>query len=348
MAAFEEVRHSTLRGGPFILVADIGGTHTNFAILQEKGFKLYLKLNFNSKDISNFTTTVNEVLQHLKKNHGLHITNSCFAPAGVISRQGQLGTLTNLPWKINSKDLLKNTPLTSIILINDFTAIALGISHLPQKILQVKQGKPVKYAPIAILGAGTGLGKNIMLYDKKQQLYLPNASEGGHANLVIQNKEELELLQFIQKQDHNRTVAWEDVLSGRGLSNIYKFLARHHRPTRYSKEIMHSKYNPELISKYRTKDQLCKATYNKFTQFYGRCAKNLALDTLAQGGIYIAGGIAAKNHAIFKQKIFHSEFLQTKKLATILKQIPIYVITDYNVSLYGAAQAAVLHKKGVI
>ena len=55
---------------------------------------------------------------------------------------------------------------------------------------------------------------------------------------------------------------------------------------------------------------------------------------MAQGGIYIAGGIAAKNRDIFKTRIFMQEFLNADTIW--LKKIPIKVILDTKVGLYGA------------
>jgi glucokinase len=77
--------------------------------------------------------------------------------------------------------------------------------------------------------------------------------------------------------------------------------------------------------------------------FYARCAKNIALDTLAMGGIYIAGGIAAKNKEIFQTEEFIQSFEASLKRSDVLKQIPIYLIVNYDVSLYGACLAAMYH-----
>ena len=71
---------------------------------------------------------------------------------------------------------------------------------------------------------------------------------------------------------------------------------------------------------------------------YARFAKTFALDALATGGLYIAGGIAAHNVPLFESETFINEFLSCGKQKVLLSMIPIYVIADYNVSLYGAAE----------
>jgi len=97
-----------------------------------------------------------------------------------------------------------------------------------------------------------------------------------------------------------------------------------------------------LISKYKEKDETCKETFRLFTKFYGRCAKNLVLDTLARGGLYIAGGIAVKNKEIFMKDDFTSEFINGFRRDDFLKEVPVNLILNYDVSLYGACFAAMI------
>ena len=141
---------------------------------------------------------------------------------------------------------------------------------------------------------------------------------------------------------------WEDFLSGRGIQNIYKFLEHsgEYLTTPCSKEIKESKYDTGTIAQHKDKDACCKATFEIFAKIYGRAAKNFALEQLAIGGIYIAGGIAAKNLDIFKKETFDYEFLNNQTYRkVILEKIPVFVVTDEDVGLYGAAVFAQLMKK---
>lgn len=87
----------------------------------------------------------------------------------------------------------------------------------------------------------------------------------------------------------------------------------------------------------RSHDALCKDAFLYYAQFYARCAKNFTLDVLALNGIYIAGGIAAKNISIFQHPVFMEEFVKCGRHSQLLKNVPVYVIANYNVNLYGAA-----------
>ena len=95
--------------------------------------------------------------------------------------------------------------------------------------------------------------------------------------------------------------------------------------------------HPDEIFNNRDKDENCHKTFALYTIFYARCAKDFALDALALGGVYIAGGIAAKNLPLFLESSFMKEFVNCGKQQELLQQVPVYIITDYNVSMHGAA-----------
>ena len=196
-------------------------------------------------------------------------------------------------------------------------------------------------APVLVIGAGTGLGKTTLIYNENHKSYVPLPSEAGHSDFPAQNKQESELTDFIKKNKKIKSsISYEEVLSGRGIVNIYQFLKhiKKFKETKYTKEIDKSKNQPELISKYRKADKTCKATFEMFKAIYARFAQNFALDSLAFGGVYIAGGIAPKNRDIF-DKDFVKAFEQNYKLPYVLKKIPIYLILNYNVGLLGAGFA---------
>ena len=196
----------------------------------------------------------------------------------------------------------------------------------------------------AILGAGTGLGKSILVYDKHYNIYVPIPSEGGHGDFPAQNDFEIQLLEFIKElRGISQPITYEELLSGRGIESIYLFLQKLQQfdATNYTEEIDNSQDKVNLISKYRQTDEICKETFRLFTRYYARCAKNFVLDTMATGGLYIAGGIASKNKEIFQSNEFLNEFENAYRRSDVLKKVPIYIILNYDVSLYGACLAAI-------
>jgi len=151
------------------------------------------------------------------------------------------------------------------------------------------------------------------------------------------------MISWIQERlQRKEPLRYEDILSGDGLSHIYAYLhhSNQYSETTVTKTIDEAQDKALLLSQHRADDQICRDAFEWFTRFYARCAKNFALDTLATGGIYLAGGIAAKNPDIFSQHVFREEFCQAYKRTKLLELIPVYVIKNYNVSLLGACFAA--------
>lgn len=327
----------------FILAGDVGGTNTALGIfgVKNKSPEMLVSFRFKSKELKSLNEAIKEALIDSKKEHGIKIAKACFGVAGVLSNDKSKAKITNLPWIIDKNSISKRTGIKKILLMNDFEAIGYGINLLGKKdIITVKNAKKATEAPILIIGAGTGLGKTVLLYDKNLKLYQPMPSEAGHSDFAAQTREEIELINFISKHS-KRNVSYEEVLSGKGLHNIYLFLrkSKKFKPTKCTKEIDRSKNKPELISKYRKIDRTCRATFEIFSGIYAKFARNFALDSLAFGGVYIAGGIAPRNKNIFGSR-FVRIFEQNHKLSHVLKKIPIYLIMNYDAGLLGAAFAA--------
>ena len=322
-----------------VLVADIGGTNANFAVFD--GPALQISANFKSGEIENFTDFIEKLIQNFNKEFSSSIGSVCIAAAGPISKNKKFCKLTNLQWSIDVDDIQKRTGLDKAVLINDFEAIAHGIDVIDKKnIIQIKKGEIEKRGTRVLLGAGTGLGKCTLISDEHTEKYRPIMSELGHVNASLSSGEDFQLARFIQKKDKKEMVSWQDILSGRGIKNIYQFLQSTKTPiSKYGKEIINSDYDQSLISKYKYADELAGQTFQMFTKYYARCAKIVAMDSLAFGGVFIAGGIAAKNRDIFTREEFgfNKEFLDVRKLKEVLESIPVYVIDDYGVGLYGSA-----------
>jgi glucokinase len=322
-----------------IIGADIGGTNSNFGIFSMHNAKpeLLFSLHAKSKEVKNFPALVKQVIAYAKEKYGLKINHALFACAGVVSSQKDFSKPTNLSIEIDAHEIKKVTGLQCVYIVNDFEVIGYGLDLInPKDLVQVNKGMPKLHAQKAILGAGTGLGKCTMFWDRTVNRYVPVVSEGGHADAALQHPLEFELATFIQKTERmTSNISWEDLLSGDGIQRIYKFFHTNSPEKGHQKkeQVPH----PDEIFKSRTQNKHSADTFNLYTIFYARCAKNFTLDALALGGIYIAGGIAAHNLPMFQLPLFMTEFINCGKQVHLLEEVPIYVITDYNISLYGAA-----------
>lgn len=339
----------------YILTGDIGGTNSNFGLFAMNDTRkplLCASFHLKSKTVTDYHTVLRALLTHIKHSWGITIEKSCWGVAGFITHDRSRVQPTNLKIALDAQAIREGTSVDTLILINDFEAVGLGIDYIaPSDIITVNTGIPQPYAQKGCIGAGTGLGKTALLWNKRVQQYLPLASEGGHADCSAQTEEEYGLFTFMHAEK-NRVcpISWEEVLSGDGISVIYRFLGtrKNYRVTAVSEEIRITGFKPDLISRYAHEDPRCFDTFVLYTTFYARCAKNFALDMLTLNGMYIAGGIAAKNIALFKSDYFRDEFYKCGKLHELLRNIPLFVIADYTISLYGAAAFMTLHDEGSI
>ncbi len=339
----------------YVMGIDIGGTNTNigFAGVSNIKIELLFSLNFESKKLNSLIPVIIKSLEYAKKNYNIEPKLACIGAPGIVSPSNDLAKLTNLKWDVNSREIKNKTELNSIYIINDFQAIGFGINLLDSNsndllyIRKIKENNETKKLNKALIGAGTGFGKCVLIYDERYDSYIPIASEGGHGDLPIKDDYEFELIDYIKKSRNiKEPIYYEEVLSGRGIQNIYDFLRekKDYRNTIYTEEIDNNIDKTPLISKYKNLDDTCKETFNIFTKFYARCAKNFVLDVHAKGGLYIAGGIAAKNREIFSSKMFIDEFENSYRRKDFLRETPIGIILNYDLSLYGACYAAMYKK----
>src|SRR3989338_5918832 len=324
----------------FILGADVGGTNTNLGIfgIKNRFPTLLASLHFKSKELRWLHNAINETLNYMQKNYKISITKACIAAAGVLSHKKDYVKTQNLPWDISKKELLKKTKLKKILIVNDFEAIGYSINMLSKNdVAVIKKAKRIPKAPIAVIGAGTGLGKTTLIYSEQYKSYKTLPSEAGHTDFAAQSQEELDLINFVRKSHGiKQSISYEQLLSGQGLENIYLFLRKSgkFKEIRYINDI-NNNFKPELISKYRKIDATCKETFRIFKIIYAKFARNTAIDSLSFGGVYIAGGIAPKNKDIF-DKEFIRIFEDNHKMKNVLRKIPIFLVVNNNVGLLGA------------
>ena len=331
----------------YVLGIDLGGTNLNLCIagVNKNKAVFLIKFHFYKKNIDSIIDPINKVLSFSKEKYNIEIKKACIGVPGIVSSDKKHANLTNISWNISSKEIIKNTNLEKIILINDFQCIGYGFNCIDNKdIIKIKSGKNDEKKVKSIVGAGSGLGKAVLIFDKESSIYKPLESEGGHSDFPVHNKFELDLNNYVKiKNKIFEYITYEELLSGKGLENIYLYISNRSNKInlKIHKEILNSNDKASIISKYKKDDENCKLTFELFTIFYARCLKNFALDTLSKGGIYIAGGIAIKNKEIFENKKFIEEFESVYKKTSILKDIPVYLILNYDISLYGACIAAI-------
>ncbi|HVR39836.1 MAG TPA: glucokinase [Thermoanaerobaculia bacterium] len=298
-----------------IIGGDVGGTKTLLRCVESNG-EISAEARFESAKYSTFEALLREFLGSCP---GV-IDAACFAVAGPVL--GTHAEVTNVGWRIDAGDV----GIERVALINDFYAIALGVPLLGDAdVLSIHPGKRERTAPIAILGAGTGLGEAIVAHYGTEWVVIP--TEGGHADFAPQDEEQARLYLHLRERLGGH-VSWERVLSGMGLVNIFTFLGG---PEIKPKEIAELAANGDARAVH---------TFDMFVDIYGAEAGNMALRILARGGVFLAGGIAAKNVARFTDGKFVTAFLRKGRFHAMLDAIPVDLITNEKVGLIGAVEGA--------
>ena len=195
------------------------------------------------------------------------VSAACFAVAGpVLDGRSEI---TNLSWVIEASVLREKFAISSVTLMNDFAAVAVGVPILTGKdVHPLNPGNRDRTMPMAIIGAGTGLGEAIVIPAGGSWRAVP--SEGGHADFAPGNEEQIALLQVLQQRYGH--VSCERVISGMGLVNIFTFLrdrqgASVHIDPRFSEENVDI---PATLSQLAEKgDPLSVRTMELFVDAYG-------------------------------------------------------------------------------
>ena len=250
---------------------------------------------------------------------------------------------TNLPWLVDGNALGERLGIR-VTLLNDLATTAWGISALaPQDIEILHPGDPTD-ATRALIAAGTGLGESIMARSESGWIAVP--SEGGHCDFAPRNPLEDELLQWLRAK-YSR-VSYERVLSGPGLADLYRFMSdtgRGSEPPAIARRFAEAP-DPAAVVTGTALDGSCersRVTLETFADIYGSEAGNLALKSLALGGMYVGGGIAPRILPFLRDGRFARGFQDKGRLTPVLEQIPLAVILDPRTSLWGAAAFALTH-----
>ncbi|MEL6351166.1 MAG: glucokinase [Cyanobacteria bacterium J06627_28] len=344
-----------------LLAGDIGGTKTILRLAEandsdiqkyathELPLKTLYEGRYPSGDYPEFVPMVKEFLAAASQGiAAVKPESACFAIAGpIVNNTSQL---TNLSWFLRAEFLKGALSIPTVQLINDFEAIGYGVLGLqPEDIYELQQGNPSNTSPMAVLGAGTGLGQGFLLPCNGEYQVFP--SEGGHVDFAPQSELEFQLRKYLLEKHCISRVSEERVVSGMGIISIYQFL-RDREYANESSSIADAMNSWErqagqrsqlidpaaIISKAATEktDLLSQKTMEIFIRAYGSEAGNLSLKLLPRGGLYIAGGVTAKNLDLIKGGEFMFAFGNKGRVSHMLDDVPVRVVLNQSVGLIGA------------
>lgn len=302
------------------LIADIGGTNARFALCSQSG-EFISAMTLQCQDHDSIESALKAYLKQINY-EGDPIKSAAIAVASPVL--GDIVSMTNCDWIFSISSLKKNLDLEDLTVVNDFVAQALAVPLLTEdQKIKIGTGEPTKGFPIAVVGPGTGLGVSVLV-PQNDGSWKALASEGGHATMPAPYPEEERVIASL-RQEYGHVSA-ERVVSGMGLTNLYKTLLKLRGDESVS-------LPPEEISKRALdEDPLCREAVQMMFGLLGTLAGNLALTVGALGGVYIAGGIIPRDGLLemFKESSFRVRFEAKGRFTSYLSRIPTYVMTlDY-------------------
>ncbi|MDI1275996.1 glucokinase [Methylobacter sp.] len=317
-----------------ILAGDIGGTKTVLAILTADAsgsLTCVQEQTYSSRLFPEFDDILTAFLPA-----GVNITSACFGVAGpVVNQRCQT---TNLPWLLDAAALKIKLGTAKVKLLNDLEAMALGMLHLPEHdLVELNPNAETQKGNIAVIAAGTGLGEAILYWDGNK--HHPMATEGGHSDFAAQNSRQDQLLAYL-RQSYPDHVSYERILSGIGFSHLYDFL----REQGFAPPCPDVPDNNSDIDRNAVisglgvsgEDRLCAEAVRLFVELYGAETGNLALKSLAIGGIFIGGGIGPKILPAMQDGNFIQAFKAKGRFLPLLDKIPVKLSLNPRTPLIGA------------
>jgi glucokinase len=320
-----------------VLGGDVGGTNARLAVVELDGrtARIVRERKYRSREYPGLAP----IVRHFFEEDGARPDRACFGIACPVV--GEDCTAPNLPWTINARQLAGEIEIPRTTIINDFVAVGYGIESLgPSDLATLQEGRLEPQGPIALIGAGTGLGQGFLLWERDHYRVL--ASEGGHGDFAPRGTLQAGLLEFLEREFDR--VSWERVLSGPGMVNTYRYLlASAVAPEQATVRTEMGQEDPAaVIARHALAgtDYLSDRALDLFCEILGAQAGNLALTVVATGGVYLAGGIAPRIVERLTNGPFLKAFRDKGRLSELLSRIPVHVIMNPNVALLGAAAVA--------
>ena len=201
----------------YALVGDVGGTNARLALCDIASGEISQAKTYSGLDYPSLEAVIRVYLEE----HKVEVKDGCIAIACPIT--GDWVAMTNHTWAFSIAEMKKNLGFSHLEIINDFTAVSMAIPMLKKEhLIQFGGAEPVEGKPIAVYGAGTGLGVAHLVHVDKRWVSLPG--EGGHVDFAPNSEEEAIILEILRAEIGH--VSAERVLSGPGLVNLYRAIVK--------------------------------------------------------------------------------------------------------------------------
>jgi glucokinase len=314
-----------------LLAGDIGGTKTLLGLFDPRPTRprpIIIRA-FTTLDFVDLPAMI-QTFQTDPAVMGAPLDAACFGVAGPVT--GDTAHLTNVPWHVDARQLARTFAIGRTAILNDLQAMAYSVPVLqPAELRVIQSGEVLRGGNMALIAAGTGLGEALL--HNVDGRFIPSPTEGGHADFAARSERDIDVLRALIQRAGRAEV--EGVLSGPGLVNLYH--VTHAAPC---PEVNPNDPDaPAMITSAALAGRCasCVEALQLFVEAYGAEAGNLALRSVATGGLFIGGGIAPKILPALTDGRFLRAFLDKAPLGELLAHIPVHVILNAEAGLLGAA-----------
>ncbi|MGE7370222.1 glucokinase [Neorhizobium sp. NPDC001467] len=313
---------------PFpILLGDIGGTNARFSILAEATGEATPFVSVKTADYA----TIDDAIRHVVLDGAaVRPRSAILAVAGPID--GDEIDLTNCDWVVRPTKMIAELGFDDVLVVNDFEAQALAASELGAEHRHAlgPEAEP-QIASRVVLGPGTGLGVAGLVHAR--DMWFPVPGEGGHVDVGPRSERDFQIFPHLRRIEGR--VSAEEVLSGRGIVNIYQAICM-------ANGIAPTLEEPADVTAAGLDGSNAQAaeTLSLFSTYLGRVAGDMALIFMARGGVYLAGGISQKILAALQKPQFRAAFEDKAPHSELLATIPTFVVTHPQAALAGLASFA--------
>lgn len=310
----------------YALVGDIGGTNARFALVRPGTVELEFVQTLQCSDYANIDLACQAYFDQVGVTG---VERACLAFACPV--QGEEIKMTNNHWRFIRSDLAGQLGLKQLKLVNDFTAMALGMLHISdEEKVQLGGGESFEGAARLVIGPGTGLGVSGLV--KANDDWIPLSTEGGHISFAPADEVEVDLWRALVVRFGRVSV--ERILCGQGLLNLYQIMSAQQGSKPSCK-------SPAEVSMAAVggSDHTAVEALSRFCRILGGVAGDNVLTLGARGGVYLCGGILPKVRDFFIQSDFRNAFDEKGRFDDYMQKVPVWLCTAENPGLLGAAAA---------
>ena len=327
--------------GTTLLAGDMGGTKTLLALygLNNGRLQTLHQERFRSSDWS----SLEPMLQAFISQRPAEIPapgHGCIAVAGPV--RNRTAKITNLPWQLKEEDLAAAASMQQLELVNDFGVLIYGLPHFEADQQVVLQDGLQDQGPVAILGAGTGLGMARGVKTGRGLLSL--SCEGGHREFAARTEEEWQLACWLKRDLGLERLSVERIVSGTGLGHVANWMLSQPHAQNHPLRDMASSWRsntaadfPAQVSRSAMEgDDLMHHALQLWLSAYGAAAGDLALQELCTGGLWVGGGTASKQLDGLKSETFLAPMREKGRFKEFMGGLKVTAVIDPLAGLFSA------------